>query len=68
LAIKSIEWLGFFEAKKITVKSPWMKEEVVRIYKVPPEKIAVISTDPDRRIKEILKLYRSMTEAKKNAG
>ena len=63
MAIKSIEWLGFYEAKRISVKSEWMKDEVNRIYKVPKEKITVISTDPSVWIKEILKLYSSMTEA-----
>ena len=46
MAIKSIEWLGFYEAARITVKSEWMKDEVIRIYKVPKEKITVISTRP----------------------
>ena len=63
MAIKSIEWLGFYEAKRISVKSEWMKDEVNRIYKVPKEKITVISTDSSVWIKEILKLYHSMTEA-----
>ena len=44
LAIKSIEWLGFYEADKIAVKSQWMKDEIIRIYKVPPEKIFVTPT------------------------
>jgi glycosyltransferase involved in cell wall biosynthesis len=60
LAIKSIEWLGFFEAEKISVKSEWMRDEVIRIYKVPKEKIVVISTDPDLWIAEVLKLYKSV--------
>jgi len=63
MAIKSIEWLGFYEAKRISVKSEWMKDEVNRIYKVPKEKITVISTDPSVWIEEILKLYGSMAEA-----
>jgi hypothetical protein len=62
MAIKSIEWLGFYEAKRISVKSEWMKDEVNRIYKVPKEKITVISTEPGVWIKEILKLYNSMAE------
>jgi glycosyltransferase involved in cell wall biosynthesis len=57
MAIKSIEWLGFYEAQKISVKSEWMRNEIVRIYKVPQEKIVVISTDPNSWIKEILTLY-----------
>ncbi len=56
MAIKSIEWLGFFEAERISVKSEWMRDEVIRIYKVPKEKITVISTDPDSWITDILKL------------
>ena len=66
MAIKSIEWLGIYEATRISVKSEWMKDDLVRIYKVPTEKITVISTDPTIWTKEILKLYQSLTEAKKN--
>jgi hypothetical protein len=66
MAIKSIEWLGFFEATRINVKSEWMKEEVVRTYKVPAEKVTVISPNSSNWIKEILKLYNSVAEAKKD--
>ena len=34
-----------------------MRDEVVRIYKVPKEKIVVISATSNSWIKEILKLY-----------
>jgi len=64
LAIKSIEWLGFYEAKMAMVKSKWMKEEVMRIYKVPPEKIAAIEVSSDSWIKDVLKLYGNVAEAK----
>jgi glycosyltransferase involved in cell wall biosynthesis len=64
MAIKSIEWLGFFEAARISVKSDWMKEEVVRIYQVPKEKIAVISSDPSSLVKEFQKLYGKVAEVK----
>jgi len=60
MAIKSIEWLGFFEAEKISVKSEWMRDEVIRIYQVPKEKIVVISTDPTFWLTDILKLYKSV--------
>jgi len=66
MAIKSIEWLGFYEAKRASVKSEWMRDEVERIYKVPKEKITVISTKPDSWIKEVQKLYSSVAETKKN--
>jgi hypothetical protein len=65
MAIKSIEWLGFYEATKVAVKSEWMKDEVMRIYNVPQEKIACIPSEADSWIKEILKLYNSMAEEKK---
>jgi hypothetical protein len=44
-----------------------MKEEIIRIYKVPPEKIAVISATSDTWISDVLKLYGKVSEAKKNA-
>jgi glycosyltransferase involved in cell wall biosynthesis len=59
MAIKGVEWLGFYEAEKISVKSEWMRDEVIRIYKVPKEKIVVISTNPTSWITEILTLYNS---------
>jgi glycosyltransferase involved in cell wall biosynthesis len=59
MAIKGVEWLGFYEAEKISVKSEWMRDEVIRIYKVPKEKIVVISTNPSSWITEILTLYNS---------
>lgn len=65
LAIKSIEWLGFYEADGISVKSQWMKDEVTRIYKVPPEKIAVTPANSDSWIAETLKVYSRIAEAKK---
>jgi hypothetical protein len=66
MAIKSIEWLGFYESEMITVKSEWMKAEVVRIYKVPEEKIKVIPSEPNLLVKEVQKIFRKGAEAKKN--
>jgi glycosyltransferase involved in cell wall biosynthesis len=57
MSIKSIEWLGFYEAEKVSVKSDWMRNEVVRIYNVPNEKIEVVSTDTKSWMKDVLKLY-----------
>jgi hypothetical protein len=62
MAIKSIEWLGFYEASRIAVKSEWMKDEVTRIYNAPEEKITVISSDPSSSVKDILKLYGRLAE------
>ena len=60
MAIRSIEWLGFYEAQKISVKSDWMRDEIIRIYKVPKGKIVVIPTEPDAQLTETLKLYNSV--------
>jgi len=56
MSIKSIEWLGFYEAKKVSVKSEWMRDEVVRIFNVPKEKVKVVSPT-DSWIKDVLELY-----------
>jgi glycogen(starch) synthase len=57
MAIKSIEWLGFYEAKKVSAKSEWMRNEIVRTYEVPKEKIKVVLSNTNSWIKEVLELY-----------
>jgi hypothetical protein len=57
MAIKSIEWLGFYEAAKVSVKSEWMRDEIVRIYNVPAEKVKVVLPNTSSWIKEVLALY-----------
>jgi glycosyltransferase involved in cell wall biosynthesis len=65
LAIKSIEWLGFFEAEKIVVKSEWMKDEVIRIYDVPKDKVSVITPDGESWIRDMLQIYKRAAGGKK---
>jgi glycosyltransferase involved in cell wall biosynthesis len=60
MAIKSIEWLGFYEAKKVSVKSEWMRNEVVRIYNVPKEKIEVVAPNANSWVKDVLELYKTV--------
>jgi len=60
MAIKSIEWLGMYEADKLLVKSDWMKNETARVYKVPPEKVKVVSQDSAHWIKDILSVYETV--------
>jgi glycosyltransferase involved in cell wall biosynthesis len=60
MSIKSIEWLGFYEAKKLSVKSEWMRDEIVRIYLVPEEKVKVVSPSTDSWIKDVLELYNTV--------
>ena len=57
MAIKSVEWLGFYEAAKVSAKSEWMRDEIIRIYKVPAEKIRVVLPNTGSWIKEVLDLY-----------
>ncbi|MGB9959468.1 MAG: glycosyltransferase [Candidatus Bathyarchaeales archaeon] len=58
MAIKSIEWLGMYEAQKIVVKSDWMAGETTKIYKVPTEKIHVIPPKTATWFKTILETYK----------
>jgi glycogen synthase len=60
MAIKSIEWLGMYEAEKLILKSEWMRDEVFRLYKVPLEKMKVISPTSTNWVKNILETYRSV--------
>ncbi|MEM2118876.1 MAG: glycosyltransferase family 4 protein, partial [Candidatus Bathyarchaeia archaeon] len=57
MAIKSLEWLGMYEAKQLIVKSEWMRNEIMRIYQVPAEKIRVITPESKNWIKEVLNIY-----------
>jgi glycogen(starch) synthase len=57
MSIKSIEWLGFYEAKKVSVKSEWMRDEIVRIHRVPEEKVKVVSPSTGSWINDVLELY-----------
>jgi glycogen(starch) synthase len=62
MAIKSIEWLGMYEAGKILVKSEWMASEAVRIYRVPEAKIKVAKPESERWLRTVLETYKSLRE------
>ena len=62
MAIKSIEWLGMYEARKMIVKSEWMHDEVFRLYNVPLEKMNVIQPGSAGWMKNILSVYRDVGE------
>jgi len=57
MAIKSLEWLGMYEAQKLIVKSDWMRDEVFRLFKVPLEKITVVAPKSTHWMKTILGTY-----------
>lgn len=63
MAIKSIEWLGMYEASRLVVKSGWMRDEVFRLHKVPLNKIVVISASVPNSMKDILSVYSNVAEA-----
>ncbi|NWF87378.1 glycosyltransferase [Candidatus Bathyarchaeota archaeon] len=64
MAIKSIEWLGMYEAGKLIVKSDWMRDEVYRVYKVPLEKILAISPRSAGWIRNVLRVYGDLVGGK----
>lgn len=64
MAIKSIEWLGAYEADLVQVKSHWMNDEIVRAYKVPSDKIDLISPGSASWMREILSAYKNVAEGK----
>ena len=60
MAIKSIEWLGMYEAKRLIVKSEWMRDEAYRLYKVPLEKVRVIPPKSVNWVKNVLGIYQDV--------
>jgi glycogen(starch) synthase len=64
MAIKSIEWLGMYEAEKLIVKSDWMRDETYRLYKVPLEKVKVIPPKSVNWIKNVLETYQTVAGGK----
>jgi len=60
MAIRCIEWLGFYEAAHVTAKTDWMRDEIIRIYKVPKEKITVVEPTTSSWMKNVLNIYHSI--------
>ncbi|MCX8153850.1 MAG: glycosyltransferase [Candidatus Bathyarchaeota archaeon] len=60
MSIKSIEWLGFYEAQHVCVKSEWMRDEIVRIHNVPSAKITVVKPTTNSWLDNILFMYKSV--------
>ncbi len=63
MSIKSLEWLGMYEAKQLVVKSDWMRDEIVRIYRVPSEKIRVVVPNSENWTRQILATYGTVAES-----
>ena len=62
MAIKSIEWLGMYESHGLIVKSGWMRDEAIRLYKVPSEKVNIIPPSSTGWMKNILAVYETVAE------
>jgi glycogen(starch) synthase len=60
MAIKSIEWLGMYEATMLIVKSEWMRDETRRLYSVPLEKVTVIPPRSVNWVKNVLAAYHAV--------
>lgn len=65
MAIKSIEWLGFYEADKICVKTNAMKNAIKRAYDVPSKKIEVLGSISSSDIKGLRKLFSTIARGKR---
>ncbi|MEM3578860.1 MAG: glycosyltransferase [Candidatus Bathyarchaeia archaeon] len=68
MAIKSIEWLGTYEAGAVIVKSGWMASEVIRIYKVPESKVKIVSFEAEHWFETVLKIYEGLKEGYSSHG
>jgi len=62
MAIKSIEWLGMYEASVVVVKSDWMAKEVIRTYNVPEAKVKSVNPETKNWFEYILKIYVGLRE------
>lgn len=62
-SIKSIEWLGMYEAAKVIVKSDWMRHEVKRLYNAPISKISVNPPSSELWINGVLETYNQVVGA-----
>ena len=61
MAIKSIEWLGFYEANKIIVKSKSIKKDIINIFNVPREKIKILESDLPTNFKNIRNIFNGIS-------
>jgi glycogen(starch) synthase len=65
MAIKSIEWLGFYEADNIGVKTTTMKNAITKIYDVPSKKIKVLGSNSSLDIVRIKSIFSTIARGKR---
>lgn len=64
MAIKSIEWLGFYEADKICVKTKAMKNAIKKTYDVPNKKIEVLGSISSSDINGLRSIFSTIARGK----
>jgi len=65
MAIKSIEWLGCYEADKISVKTKLMKNAITKSYDVPEDKVDILGSNVSSNIKGITKILKILQRGKR---
>jgi hypothetical protein len=65
MAIKSIEWLGFYEAEKICVKTKAMKNAIKKSYDVPSKKIEVLGSISSSDIEGLRSIFSTIARGKR---
>jgi glycogen(starch) synthase len=65
MAIKSIEWLGCYEADKISVKTNLMKTAITKTYDVPENKVEVLGSNVSSNINGIKKILRILKKGER---
>lgn len=62
MAIRGLEWLGFYEAAVVVAKTDYMQDEITKIYKVPKQKIKVVPPNGETRTKSLVRIYKDAAE------
>ena len=65
MAIKSIEWLGSYEADKISVKTKLMKNAIIKTYDVPENKVDILGSTMSSNINGIKRILKILKKGKR---
>jgi glycogen(starch) synthase len=65
MAIKSIEWLGFYEADRICVKTKAMKNAIKKTYDVPNKKIEVLGSISSSDVNGLRSIFSTIARGKR---
>lgn len=65
MAIKSIEWLGCYEADKISTKTELMKKAIIKAYDIPENKVAILGSNVSSNINGIKRILKILKKGKR---